>query len=507
MRHLPHPGYSWSFTQHAVGLEAHTLYSFLKCAAQFEGETNGYDDKITELMISAQILTTNERNGVPDAWRDYQQVLAEVGLIYSTKICPALTLTDLGHMFLAGEIGFSELIGIQALRYQYPNGQKSTIQARLRAELAAASIAAPSTLTELHVNSRVLVKPGLLIARLLLELQARSERALLSVDECQAFLLPCRNNTEWPMALSEILAHRSAPSDISQSNRHARRNIQDWFRLLTGSDFFESNERGVFLSDFGRTRGDVLLRACTQQEDVATFWIPTAFDMSSRLTWFTWYGQLPFSFQSLLRDEIEQDPEYVEKNYVAGPEEIEEEEGTVDSASVPLRLLPVDLDHLGRNTTANTNLSIEELAESLRAGLQKRHAKTLLHDRLVRDLAQRFKSTGATVFSDPDSVDLMATWPDAGTCIFEVKTVTRRNLQGRLRTAIGQVEEYAYRYRGLGQPLSDRAVVINAELDSNAWQRAFLTDHLGIGLICKSATSYSASAPPTAITRQHWLLT
>jgi len=84
-------------------------------------------------MIESNILTSNLRDDVPDAWRDYQQLLAELGLIYSTKISPTLYLTNLAHMFLAGELGFSELVGMQALRYQYPNGQKSTIGARLTA--------------------------------------------------------------------------------------------------------------------------------------------------------------------------------------------------------------------------------------------------------------------------------------------------------------------------------------------------------------------------------------
>jgi hypothetical protein len=121
-------------SQHAVGLKPDTLYAFLQCAAPFEGEVRGsFGSKITELMIESNILTSNLRDDVPDAWRDYQQLLAELGLIYSTKISPTLYLTNLAHMFLAGELGFSELVGMQALRYQYPNGQKSTIGARLTA--------------------------------------------------------------------------------------------------------------------------------------------------------------------------------------------------------------------------------------------------------------------------------------------------------------------------------------------------------------------------------------
>src|SRR5579872_7159076 len=98
MIQLPYPGHTWSFTQHAIGLEPKTIYDFLNCAAPFVGQKTGYDRRITSLMIAAGILTANEREGVPDAWRDYQQLLAEIGLIYSTKISSTLKITELGHL-------------------------------------------------------------------------------------------------------------------------------------------------------------------------------------------------------------------------------------------------------------------------------------------------------------------------------------------------------------------------------------------------------------------------
>jgi len=119
-KNLPYSGYSWSFTQHAIALDPETLYNFLKCAAPFEGHgEKQYRTGITRLMIDLGILTPNVRGDVPDAWRDYQQILAELGLIYSTKLSRSLLLTDIGHLYLAGEIGFSELIGMQALQEEF----------------------------------------------------------------------------------------------------------------------------------------------------------------------------------------------------------------------------------------------------------------------------------------------------------------------------------------------------------------------------------------------------
>jgi hypothetical protein len=506
-RPLPYEGYSWSFTQHAVGLAAGTLYDFLKCAAPFEGETEGYDEKITNLMIASGILTANERGGQPDAWRDYQQVLAELGLIYSTKICRTLTITDLGHMFLAGEIGFSELIGLQSLRYQYPNGQKTTIQARLRGELAAASIACPDTLTELQVNHNILLKPGVLILRVLIQLREAGFDPSLSVSECQAFLVPCKKNSEWPHAFSDITTFRASVVDIDQVNRHSRRNVQDWFKFLQKSDFFDIDVNGrIFLNAYSMARIELLHDLCTAQEDTSSFWIPVEFDRSERLNWFDWFGHVTFEAQKILRQDLTSESAYVEQNYVAGLEEEDPDDEPASSEFINLNLTPIDLEHLGRTTPFKFSSDIEALAESLRLGAQKRHAKTLLHDRIIKELAVSFIAQGATVASDPDSVDLFAEWPSGHSAIFEVKTVTRRSLAGRLRTAVGQVEEYAYRRKCSGAAASDRVIVLNTELDSAAWQTAFLTDYLGIGLICKPASScYKAFAPKSALTREHWL--
>lgn len=504
VRPLPYPGHSWYMTQHAVGLNPKTLYGFLKCAAPFEGQTGDYRMKITNLMIKSKVLTSNVRDEVPDAWRDYQQLLAELGLIVSTKILKTLTLTELAHMFLAGEIGFSELIGIQALRYQYPNGQKSTIQARLSGELASARVRSPETLTELQAQKGILLKPGLLILRVLIELREKGEYSSLSVSECQAFLTPCRVNAEWVVAVSEVIAHRRTNRDIDQIYRHTRRNLQDWFKLLGNCDHFTNADSDkISLSPFALENIELLKSYCTAQEVISSFWIPTSFDIPGRLRWFRWFGHIPFGAQSVLRRDLKAEPKYVEQNYVAGlDDELEEE--IRSSGGLALNLSPINLDYLERETVFHSNQDVETLLANIRKGFQKRHAKTLLHDRVVKSLAERFIAQGATVESDPDSIDLFALWPTGETAIFEVKTVTQRNLQQRMRTAIGQVAEYAYRRKCLTGSLSDRVIVVNAELDQNAWQPSFLSEHLAIGLICTAPTSYSAFAPMEAQSKAYW---
>lgn len=504
-RALPYPGHTWSFTQHSIGIKPNTIFSLLACAAPFEGQTRKeYPEKITELIIQSEILTPNWREGKNDAWRDYQQVLAELGLIVSTKICPTLTLTVLGHMFLAGEIGFSELIGSQAFRYQYPNGQKTTIQSRQKKELQEASLPCPETLIELQVNNGVLLKPGLLVFRVLLELQRVGADSCLSLEECQAFLLPCRTNAEWQVAVAEIISNRSNPVDLSKVNQHSRRNFSDWFKLLGKSDFFTLESAGKLqLSHFAHIDIDGFVQHCEEQGQAETYWIPVSFEQTERLDWFRWFGSLPLQNQVAIRLDVEKDRPYLEENYPLGISEEGNEAIHVETQAI--NLSPLDFDALGQTVALELPSDPSELAEKLLRGMQKRLAKAQLHDQIVKELAVRFQAQGATVLDDPDSIDLYAEWPSGESAIFEVKTVTRRTISGQIRTAVGQVEEYEYRRLQEGNNKSDRIVVINSEVGQGAWRVGFLTEYLGIGLICNATNAYCAYAPQQSLTSQFWL--
>jgi hypothetical protein len=138
---LPYPGYTWQITQHEIGLDPAIIYGLLSCASYFEGQANA-GSKITELMVNADLLTPNIRHGKADAWRDYQQILPEIGLMVSTRLQKNITITSAGYMYISGAIGFSELILIQALRLQYPNGHKSQLSPRQRNELGSRLIRA-----------------------------------------------------------------------------------------------------------------------------------------------------------------------------------------------------------------------------------------------------------------------------------------------------------------------------------------------------------------------------
>jgi hypothetical protein len=505
MRRLPHPGHSWYFTQHAIGLQAETLHNFLKCAAFFEGHSGNYQEKITHLMVEGGLLTPNLRDGQNDAWRDYQQVLAELGLIYSTKISRQLRITEVGHMYLAGELGFAELMNAQALNYQYPNGQKTTIQSRLREALASENFPIPETMLELQLSSGVLLRPSILMLRILCELIEKGESPELSVSECQAFLIPCARNSEWPIAYSEICSNRNRPEDIDNINRHSRRNIQDWFKFLGKTEIFSVSQNGNSISVTREVMNNLseIKSLCASLEDPETFWIPLDFDRESRMGWFDWFGHPSYASQIPIQQDLK-DEQYIIENYVGGLEEDDTEQLLLEAVSIDLTKL--DFDRLSRDPTFvfRNEDDLEQILENMRIGAVKRHSKTLLHDDIVKNLAEKLQGNGAAVFEDLNSVDLLAQWPSGEEAIFEIKTVTRRSLPDRMRSAVGQISEYGYRRLNQTNLLPDRVVVINTDLPNNAWQVDFLNRHLEIGLICFCKTSYKSFAPTKFSSHRFW---
>lgn len=506
MRPLPYPGYTWSFTQHAIGTEAETLYKFLSCASLYEGAGKGCGSKINLHLVADGLLTANVRDGVVDAWRDYQQILAELGLIYSTKLTSTLRLTEAAHMYLAGELGYSDLMGMQALRYQYPNGQKFTIQSRLSNELNSVSMKQPGTLIELQMQTGVLIKPGALLLRILIELYTAGKVPSITVEECRAFVLPCCKNQEWPDALAEILAYRKNASKISSVHPHAQRNVQDWFSFLHTSDLFVRNKNTLSLTRHAISNIVGVTEALNAEEEVGSFWIPQGYDIPARLQWFDWFGHIGLSVQKISNEELSE--EYIAENFVTGLMDDDVLEEHVFSSEKDIALLPLDVNALLKQREFKpSEKGGQEMLDRANLGAFRRHSKTVLHDRIVAVLAKKLAATGAVLQEDRNSVDLLAQWEGGSKeAIFEVKTVTMRSLPNRLRMAVGQIEEYAFRRRAFTQIAPDKVIVLNASIPKEAWQVDFLLNNMNIGLLCTDADSVLAGyAPKDCATSFHWL--
>jgi hypothetical protein len=99
------------------------LYNTL-FAANTYARSNDPASEINAYLIANEQWTANVRkdSGQPEGWRDYQQVVSELALIYSVRLTPQITLTPLGLTILDRSMGFTEVMTIQALRFQYPNG-------------------------------------------------------------------------------------------------------------------------------------------------------------------------------------------------------------------------------------------------------------------------------------------------------------------------------------------------------------------------------------------------
>jgi hypothetical protein len=503
-RPLPYPGYSWSFTQHAIAFDAQTIYLMLQSALPFEGGTVRCGEKITALMEGYSLLTRNVRGGVASAWRDYQQVLSEFGLLYSTDISQTLRLTDLGHMYVAGSIGYSETLNQQVLRYQYPNGQKHTIQSRLRGALAGSKYEAASSVIELQMLSGVLIKPGLLMLRVMLGLLDRGYSPDISVFECRKYLMPSRTNTEWQICVQEIVTSRLQNSADDGTYNHATRNIQDWFKFMDQSDLFERTGNILSLSAVGQQISQDLLKICIQEEDPHKFWLPSGYSVEERLSWFSWFGSLSLTNQPSIPQEQTNDPTYINDNFVRGMEDSEGNEEGLPLSHHAMTLSPVNFETLGKGTVSNFQGSTDKLLDAMLAGLQKQQAKAILHDQIVKELAEKLQSGGAEVSCGAGSIDLFARWSSGCSAIFEVKTVTKRSLQSRLRSAIGQLHEYQYRRLLQGMDRSDLVVAINGEIDPATWQSNFVTEYMRMGLLCKVGSGFSGVGGAELRSLQHW---
>jgi len=207
---LPYEGYSWSMTQHiAPATDSATMYELLNAAYIFSGDSK-YRELITDHMIEKDLLTPNIRadQEKPQLWRDYQQVLPELGLIFSTRFTNSVKVTPIGLMWLDGIIGYSELISTQCLRIQYPNGHKQNISPGLKQKLRKNSVLPPNTRTELDWTNGILIKPGVLILRILIELSKKGNLEGISIEECGHFLLPSKRNDVWDQVLFQLLKNK-----------------------------------------------------------------------------------------------------------------------------------------------------------------------------------------------------------------------------------------------------------------------------------------------------------
>lgn len=473
----PYPGCSWPLTQHMGVITSRNLYQILFAAVSYR-EANDPVSEINNYIIINGLLTPNVRadSGQPDAWRDYQQILSELGLIYSTKLRRLITPTPLGLAYLDGSIGYSELITLQALRYQYPNGHKLNIDVSLRAALAGSAFATALQLTELQRMAGVRVRPTVLAWRALKELRALGEGARLTIDEVQNYLMRCSSSNDVSACVQAIVTARHGGVRLPPLRR-ARRNAQDWIKFWLKTLLFGGRDGAhayIEQSAYAIQNAADIDATCGALEAEASFWAPRQLDATDRLRWYSFYGTVDLSI-----------PMVQAQQGVTGQDEFafgreadipEEEETPYDGGQMSLR--PFDAaTFLGNAHAQGTGDTIYSAYDASLAHRQHR-----AHDLMVLLIANACAARGARVHDDPHTVDLLVEYHNLE-FIVEVKSVTPLNFVNRLRYALGQVWHYDYLRAQQSQRDRRKVIGLAAAVPPDSWSSQFLNYHLDIDLL------------------------
>ncbi len=434
-------------------------------------------EAVNRFLADNEILTQNVRAGRgPDAWRDYQQVLAELGLMYSTLLVPYVTLTPIGEALLDGLVGYSEALTTQALRYQYPNGFKN---ARLE----------DAETLGLQIRGRVLIKPTILIIRTLLGLfDTDPGEAFLTASEIQHYLVPIIDyKSEAPRATRIIRERRRGMRLVEHG---VRRNVLEWIRFLKCTDLFAGNRGDIRLADIAISDRGRVESLVDYHSSAESFWVP-AEDDASRIRWFDHFGSVAMVSQ-WTRQEQEIDTAYETRNYPRGRDEVtevlgEDPEGPLaryERIGARLREMPPAGDPLDVPERRLRDFLPPDLVR-VEAQYARSEKARALHARMVRELATAFRQGGADVVEDPNSVDLLVT-NQQREGIVEVKTVLPRNLRYRVRTGVGQLFEYQYRRKLETRSVPHLVLALSSPIRREGALVDFLNSHLNIGLLTRT---------------------
>ena len=483
---LPYPGYSWSFNHHMGRVNSREVFALLEAAYRFRQYPN-YRMLVNQALLSEGVFTANIRadSGQVDAWRDYQQILPDLGLIYSTRYIRQPQLTSIGLMYIDGTIGYSELFSTQVLAYQYPNGHKTDLSPAVRGELSQAGITIPPNRTELDVNSGILIKPGVLILQILVELHRQGYSPTLNTRECLLALVPTIRNRDWQEAYTRLLQVRQI-GDTSGADQRKLRDVQEWFQFLGQSDFAIKHGNFISLSPTILADIDQLQSILDFHSDPATFWIPKSLiERENALSWYGFFGSPSIESQWVTPDEL-RSQEYLSENYPDHEllDEIDSPTVTVEVSEINLRPF---LPNIPEVADLNPNVNVENIVQ----GRTRLRDKTRQHQELIARLAARLTELSYNVSDDPNSVDLLAEKNGLET-IFEVKTINRRNFQPRIRLGVGQLSEYRYRRQLQTQIRPHSILVLGNILHLPTWADGYFSTDINIGLLCAIADTFVA---------------
>ena len=297
---VPYEGLSWPITQHAGVINKAVLDGLLHACLQCQGQKadasviNGY-------LVNQNILTPNVRSdsNQVDAWRDYQQILSEFGLIYSTRLIKEIKLTPVAMAYLNNRLNYEELITLQIMRYQYPNGHKSQLSPALKGSYGDSFNF--SSFTEMQSHNRILVRPAVIVWLILHSLWKNNEFAVLSLDEMQNHIIRCTNHSDVLLCVKSLLASRKEELVLPPLSR-ARRNSQDWFKIFNQTPLFNLSTDGdnMGFTDFSVKNSDAILQVCNDLSEQSSFWVFSA-EGDFKRDWFDFYGDFDNSLNLIIK--------------------------------------------------------------------------------------------------------------------------------------------------------------------------------------------------------------
>ena len=316
---LPYPGHSWRLNHHMGVVTPENLYQILFAATTYAESTDPAVE-INNYIIANGLLTPNIRTdtGQPDAWRDYQQILSEMGLIFSTQILRPITTTPLGFAFLDHSFEFSEVITMQAFRFQYPNGHHTAISPSLRQALTATPVAEVTHFATLQDISGVRLRPAVLIWRVLLGLEEVGLEPVLNADEVECYLMRCATQHDAEQCLHALTEARQGRATLPPLAGPARRNAQDWLKFLALTPIFDfgSNPAALSPSRFALDHRGEIDALCLDFENAESFWRPGSLDRADKIGWYSYFGgvdlsvpPMPLPETELTQDEIREPEE------------------------------------------------------------------------------------------------------------------------------------------------------------------------------------------------------
>ena len=297
---IPYEGLSWPITQHAGVLKVEVFDGLLNACLLCKGDTVDAE-KINGYLVNNGILTANVRadSNQVDAWRDYQQILSEFGLIYSTRLSKVLTLTPIAMAHLNHSLSYSELITLQLLRYQYPNGHKSQLSPSLMQSYG--KNFNYESFTELQAHYNIQVRPAVLIWKILYKLWESGEQPILSLNEMQGYAVRCTAMSDYFSCAESIIESRHDGQQLQPLTR-ARRNMADWMKLLSQTLLFNVSGDGntIALSPYSIKERKAVDYVCSRLSDPFSFWEYK--EDNYKQDWFDFYGDYDNSIEYILKE-------------------------------------------------------------------------------------------------------------------------------------------------------------------------------------------------------------